>query len=314
MKTSALDPDTSSPRHPIRVVSARTGLAPTLLRAWERRYSVVEPGRSDGGQRLYSDDDVDRLVLLKRATDAGRAIRNVADLPTEDLRGLVREDRTALGPAEVGDPRVDAALAASWKAVEAMDAEGLEVELRRAVVTLGSAAFTDRLVSPLLRTIGQRWVDGEMRPAHEHVASEVIKRVLNWMVEPARSDVGGPGIVVGTLSGEMHELGALLAGATAALEGWHVTFLGHDLPPEEFALAASTVSARVVGISTVNPVADDAISEQVARLLSELSDGIDVVLGGPAAHGVRDAVADARLHSVDTLAAFRSVLLQLGVR
>jgi methanogenic corrinoid protein MtbC1 len=275
---------------------------------------VVEPGRSDGGQRLYSDDDVDRLVLLKRATDAGRSIRNVADLPTEELRGLVQEDRTALGPAEVGDPRVDAALAASWKAVEAMDAEGLEMELRRAVVTLGSAAFTDRLVSQLLRTIGQRWVDGEMRPAHEHVATEVIKRVLNWMVEPARSDVGGPGIVVGTLSGEMHELGALLAGATAALEGWHVTFLGHDLPPEEFALVASTVSARAVGISTVHPATVDGIPGQVARLLSDLSDDVDVVLGGPAAHRVRDAVADARLHSVDTLAAFRSVLLQLGVR
>jgi methanogenic corrinoid protein MtbC1 len=312
MKTSALDSAPSLPRHPIRVVSARTGLAPTLLRAWERRYAVVDPGRSDGGQRLYSDDDVDRLVLLKRATDAGRAIRNVADLPTEELRALVREDRGALAPVEAGDPRVDAALAAAWKCIEAMDAEGLEMELRRAVVTLGSAAFTDRLVSPLLRTIGQRWVDGEVRPAHEHVASGVIKRVLNWMVEPARSDASGPGIVVGTLSGEMHELGALLAGATAALEGWRVTFLGHDLPPEEFALAASTVSARAIGISTVHPTAVDGIPQQVARLLAELPDDVALVLGGPAAHAVRDAVADARLHSVDTLAAFRGALRELG--
>ncbi|MEQ9569536.1 MAG: MerR family transcriptional regulator, partial [Longimicrobiales bacterium] len=104
-------------RHPIRVVASRTGLTPTLLRAWERRYGVVEPGRSDGGQRLYSDDDIERLVLLKRATDAGRAIRLVADLTVDELRDLVQEDRSARAPAQAHDARVDRALAAAWAAV-----------------------------------------------------------------------------------------------------------------------------------------------------------------------------------------------------
>ena len=302
----------SQPRHPIRVVSSRTGVSPTLLRAWERRYGVVEPGRSDGGQRLYSDDDIERLLLLKRATDAGRAIRRVAELETEALRELVREDRSAMGPAEVGDDRVDGAMAAAWRAVEEMDAEGLEKELRRAVVTLGASAFTDRLVAPLLRTIGDRWVEGRMRPAHEHMATEVIKRVLHWMVEPSRGETGGPGVVVGTLSGEMHELGALLAGATAALEGWHVTFLGQDLPPDEFAHAAETVSARVVGISTVNPLAVDGIPGQLETLLEALPTGVRVVLGGPSASSLLDRIPDSRLYAVESLADFRTVLGKLA--
>jgi DNA-binding transcriptional MerR regulator/methylmalonyl-CoA mutase cobalamin-binding subunit len=293
------------------VVSSRTGVSPTLLRAWERRYQVVDPGRSDGGQRLYSDDDIERLLLLKRATDAGRAIRSVAGLPIDELRALVREDRSALGPAEIGDERVDGALAAAWSAVEAMDAEGLETELRRAVVTLGASAFTDRLVAPLLRTIGQRWVEGRMRPSHEHMATEVIKRVLHWMVEPSRGETGGPGVVVGTLSGEMHELGALLAGATAALEGWNVTFLGQDLPPDEFAHAAETVSAKVVGISTVNPLSVDGIPGQLEALLGALPADVSVVLGGPSASDLLDRIADSRLVAVDTLADFRTVLGEL---
>lgn len=304
--------ESSEARHPIRVVASRTGLSPTLLRAWERRYGVVEPGRSDGGQRLYSDDDVERLVLLKRVTDAGRAIRLVADLPVDELQALAREDRSARAPAEVGDARVDRALAASWEAVEDMDADLLESELRRAVVTLGSAAFTDRLVAPLLRTIGERWREGEMRPAHEHVASEVIKRVLHWMVEPARVDEDGPGAVVGTLSGELHELGALLAGATAALEGWRVTFLGQDLPPEEFAHAAETVDARVVGISAVNPLEVDGIPDQLERLLGAVPPGVHVVVGGPSAGRLVTEVSDARLRAVETLAAFRDVLRELA--
>lgn len=304
---------THEARHPIRVVASRTGLTPTLLRAWERRYSVVEPGRSEGGQRLYSDDDIERLLLLKRATDAGRAIRLVADLPVADLRTLVEEDRTARAPAPpAGDARVDRAFAAAWSAVEAMDADGLETELRRAVVTLGSAAFTDRLVAPLLRAIGEKWRDGSMRPAHEHVATEVVKRVLHWMVEPARADDHGPGAVVGTLSGELHGLGALLAGATAALDGWRVTVLGQDLPPEEFAHAARTVGARMVGISAVNPLSVDGIPGQLQALLDALPPEVSVVVGGPAATELATAVADGRLRAVDSLAAFRHVLRELA--
>jgi methanogenic corrinoid protein MtbC1 len=121
-------------------------------------------------------------------------------------------------------------------------------------------------------------------------------------------------VVVGTLSGEMHELGALLAGATAALQGWHVTFLGNDLPPEEFALAAETVDARVVGISTVNPLEVDGIPGQVTRLLEALPQGVRVVLGGPAAGHVLEVVPDARLRAVSTLAEFRMVLRELSAR
>ncbi|MBT8336196.1 MAG: cobalamin-dependent protein, partial [Gemmatimonadetes bacterium] len=224
----------------------------------------------------------------------------------------VREDRSSMGPAQVGDERVDGALAAAWSAVEEMDAEGLETELRRAVVTLGASAFTDRLVAPLLRTIGERWAEGRMRPAHEHMATEVIKRVLHWMVEPSRGETGGPGVVVGTLSGEMHELGALLAGATAALEGWNVTFLGQDLPPDEFAHAAETVSARVVGISTVNPLAVDGIPGQLESLLEALPSGVSVVLGGPAASALLDRIADSRLYAVESLTDFRTILGELA--
>ena len=61
-------------RHPIQVVARRTGLTPDVLRVWEKRYEVVQPGRSGGGHRLYSDRDVERLGLLHRATSAGRRI------------------------------------------------------------------------------------------------------------------------------------------------------------------------------------------------------------------------------------------------
>src|SRR5918992_6378453 len=108
-----------SGRHPIGVVSERTGLSPDLLRVWERRYRAVEPSRATDGQRLYSDSDVERLRLLRLATLAGRSIRQVAQLATEELTQLVREDEAARQratqwkgksvPASVGE-NVDRAL------------------------------------------------------------------------------------------------------------------------------------------------------------------------------------------------------------
>ena len=82
-------------KHPIRVVTTRTGLTPDLLRAWERRYGVVTPTRSTGGQRLYSDADVERLAMLHRAVLSGRAIRTVAELTDDELAALVGVDEQA---------------------------------------------------------------------------------------------------------------------------------------------------------------------------------------------------------------------------
>lgn len=116
--------------HPIRVVTQRTGLSPDLLRAWERRYRVVRPKRSDGGQRLYSDDDIERLRHLHRAVLAGRTIGQVAKLDRDALARLVEGDSSG-SPLTVLVPDEDAATLARVmdecrSAVQRLDAPGLE--------------------------------------------------------------------------------------------------------------------------------------------------------------------------------------------
>src|SRR5512144_2601874 len=84
-------PTTAEAHHPIGVVAERTGLSPEVLRVWERRYQVVEPKRSRGGQRIYSDADIERLALLHRATRGGHGISHVASLGKAKLEELVRQ-------------------------------------------------------------------------------------------------------------------------------------------------------------------------------------------------------------------------------
>jgi DNA-binding transcriptional MerR regulator len=64
-------------RHSIKTVARQTGLGPHVIRAWEKRYQTVRPTRSEGKQRLYSAADIERLSLLRRATEAGYSIWNI---------------------------------------------------------------------------------------------------------------------------------------------------------------------------------------------------------------------------------------------
>ena len=78
----------TAPRYPIRVVAGRVGLTEMTVRAWERRYAAVAPARSKGGQRLFSDADVERLLLLRALTAQGTAISALAPLSTPALRRM----------------------------------------------------------------------------------------------------------------------------------------------------------------------------------------------------------------------------------
>ncbi len=97
-------------RYRIGAVSRLTGIPAVTLRAWERRYSAVQARRDKGGSRLYSAEDVERLVLIKRLVDLGNAISTVATLPLPELEARVRSDREQLrrshGAADARNRRV----------------------------------------------------------------------------------------------------------------------------------------------------------------------------------------------------------------
>jgi len=276
---------TDVPRHPIRVVSKRTGLTPALLRAWEKRYGVVSPSRSGGGQRLYTDDDVHRLALLHRAVEEGRNISQVAPLSVEELEELVREDQVE----RVGPPAAEPleAISASGllekagRAVREMNPSELDRILVRGALALPVPTLLDEIVSPLLASIGAAWSAGTLGPAQEHVASVVVRRFLDWLLSTMGAEKGAAVIVTGTPAGERHELGALLAAVSAAAEGWRAVYLGPDLPASEIATAATRVGARVVAVSVVDPTKADLMAEEVHRIRQVLPGSIRLIVGGP---------------------------------
>lgn len=301
------------PRYRIGEVSRRTGLSPHVLRAWERRHAVVDPTRSEGGVRLYSSDDVLRLRLLRRLAEAGQAIGRVARLPTRELVALLQEEERGAEHAPGGTGRppgtADAFVAASLEAVEAMDAPRLHATLRRAVVELPSRGFTEEVVAPLLRRVGELWAEGAVCPAHEHLASVQVQRVLAWLLDALPVERDAPGVVVTTPEGQRHELGALLAAVVAAEEGWRVTYLGPDLPAED---VASAVEVRRAGAVLLSVLVDaPAAGRELKALRERLGEGVRVFVGGPGAAERREAVERAGATLLPDLAALRAELATL---
>ncbi len=250
---------------------------------------AVEPSRSEGGQRIYSDSDVQRLITLRELTKGGRSISIVANLSGEAAEALLAEDRamavTTNGSSESREP--DGWVDRAYTQVRALDAEGLEHTLWQAAMILGAQPFLDDVVAALLTQIGEGWVADEITPAQEHLSTGIIVRVLQRLTDQARSK-DGPTLVVATLQGELHGLGARLTSAVAIFEGWRVVYLGTDLPVTDIVTTAESVNASAVAISIVKL---DNLSDTVSlvRTLREnLDPKISLLLGGGAA-GVLEA-------------------------
>ena len=310
--------DSDEKRHPIQVVSRRSGLTPDVLRAWEKRYALVTPGRSAASRRLYSDDDIERLRLIREAVAGGRRVGQIAHLQMDELRDLVQEDRREavsaadLGAGAVTEEDASALLAECLDAVRALDADWLRSAFGRAAIALQPTAFLESVVTPLMHRIGALWGEGRLSPGHEHLASSVVRSTLAEVTSVLQPNNGAPRIVVATPAHQRHEIGAILATATAQLDGWHVTYLGQDLPASDIAHAAEQAKARAVALSITHPSDDPRLVDELRVLRQMLPDSVTLIVGGQAVQSYRKVLDSVGAVCATGLAELRETLRKLA--
>jgi DNA-binding transcriptional MerR regulator/methylmalonyl-CoA mutase cobalamin-binding subunit len=271
----------------------RTGLTADVLRAWEKRYRAVSPHRSEGGQRLYSDDDVDRLGLLQRVTGLGRNIGQVARLRTDQLRMLLMQDESALeGPPVPDDDRTaDRMRAEAMDRVEALDGPELEKLLRRGALQLGVGPLVEQTIVPLLREIEDRRLRGECTPAHEHLAGSVVQRVVHWMCEILTRTADAPRIILATTEEERHELGIQIVAAVAAALAWRVVYLGGELSADSIIQATRQAAPQVLALSYASADGVRNAREPLRMIREGVSPAVAVVAAGDGAEEMQRDLA-----------------------
>lgn len=283
-------------KYPIKVVSQMTGLSVHVIRAWEKRYHVVEPDRTDTNRRLYSESEIEKLKLLNDAVHQGHNIGGIANLTVEELKALLKKDNSDLSKLtgtivkSETDKSIKEFLAECISAIKGYNAKELEAILLNASTKFTQPILIEELIVPLVYKVGDMWHEGEIRVANEHLASSVIRSFMFNLLESYSINDSAPVMVSATPRGQEHELGALIAGVVAASSGWKVIYLGSSLPAEEIGAVVSHLNAKVVALSIVYPNDDPHLKREILKLQQLLPSGVSVVVGGRSVNGYLDVL------------------------
>jgi DNA-binding transcriptional MerR regulator/methylmalonyl-CoA mutase cobalamin-binding subunit len=281
----------------IKEAAARTGISVPVLRAWERRYGIVEPARTASGYRMYDEAALRRLRTMRRLVEGGwapsiaaAAIRSNAP----EVAAFADEAVPAVSPLAVTDvdrsePATEAPASRFVAAAVSLDASRVEGALDDMFAAGSFERAVEDHVLPALHALGDAWADGRVDVAGEHLASHAMLRRLAAAYQAAADPAGRDGpILVGLPPGARHELGGLIFATAARRAGLPVLYLGPDLPVDDWLAAVDRTAARAVVIGAVTP--DDATSAR--RLAVELRRGhprLVIAFGGATAPDPRSS-------------------------
>ena len=298
-------------KHSIQIAAAQSGLSSHLIRIWERRYGIVQPERTSSKRRLYSDQDIARLSILRRLTQQGHAISNISGLTMDQLEALqkqddhistarlIEDDRTQINPEKLADLVL---------AIRKLDERAFDAALSHSLLEYGSQGILLKVLSPLARKIGTLWRDGKITSAHEHFATAQLHSFILQLSKGVVADANAPTLVIGVPTGQLHELGALLAKAAAANIGWNTCYVGPSLPAAEIAGAAVSFEARAVALSVVYPDDDPNLPLELRSLRKLLPANMPIVIGGDSAPSYREAITTVNAMLAPTLSDFQRIL------
>ncbi|MDF1569727.1 MAG: MerR family transcriptional regulator [Spirochaetaceae bacterium] len=265
----------------IRMAAQLSGLTPYVIRAWEKRYNAVTPSRSEGNQRTYSEEDVRRLKLLSGAVKSGCKISRIVSMPDDELEQLSESDSTH--PDSSLKQQAKILIDSCLEAVSNMDAGDLEDHLTRAVIDFDIIDAVDMVVVPLMEELGEGWHQGRWRISHEHMASAVVRNFLANQLRSFDSTESAHAVIVMTPSGQLHELGSLSAALAAASAGFHVIYLGSNIPASEIVRSADETGAVLVLVSIVFPGSTTRIRQEIDTLRRFLPKSCRLIIGGSSA-------------------------------
>jgi MerR family transcriptional regulator, light-induced transcriptional regulator len=265
------------PKYTIKVLSERTGVRPVTLRAWERRYDLLDPDRLDNNYRLYSERDIQIIRWITHRLDEGLSISNAV----REYRGL-RESGiwpdalpTVLAPQPSQAPRFPASYYADQlftaltghdeaKAKQVVDA----VQSMYDIQTIFLEVFY-----PCLVEIGEAWYRGEIRIATEHFASAFIRGILMNLLQAFPIYSEAPRLLIGCAPEEFHEIAPLMLSVLLRREGYQVEYLGADLPVDDLVFYAEDALPDMIILS--------ASFEESARPLYRMQAMLDELPGKP---------------------------------
>ncbi|MEJ2115929.1 MAG: MerR family transcriptional regulator [Gammaproteobacteria bacterium] len=294
--------------HPIQVVARRTGLSADVIRVWERRYSVVNPKRANNNRRLYSDEDVEKLSLLRRATSAGRRIGDVATLSIHKLRKLVDTDESAAPYMPVAriEQRPSTGSVMEYfddclDAIKHLDGQNIYRSLSDASKSLGIIFLLEDLLRPLVSHIQDECRRGALRDTHYAITIYSIRGFLSSLVMNEPFVDAEYKLICASPSGQVSDIAALRLAAASKSNGWQAIFLGMYGSVDEIIYTQRKSNAQLVAIGITRPADDTLLPNQLRRLRNQLNPAIEIAVTGSGAAAYFDVLQEIKANFIQTI-------------
>ncbi len=315
--------------YPIRTVSRLTGVPSVTLRAWERRYRLITPTRTEKGHRLYTEADIERvrqvLALMERGVGVGQVgpflarAANDGDLVRSTNDGDLGwgandgELGQAGGEARIpvmfpGTDPWPAYIAAMLEGVRRFDTAALDAVYNDALSLYPIERVSSHLTTPVLERLGAAWPQGEASIAREHFFSNFLRNKLGARFQHLNALGQGPRLVAACPAGEHHELGLIQFALAAAGQGYRLVLLGADVPATEIAAAARIAECRAVVLSASAQMPDADLARELAALVALTP--LPILVGGMAFVRASRIITDAGARPLGT--DFTSALRLIG--
>jgi methanogenic corrinoid protein MtbC1 len=272
----------------IAAVEQDTGIAKDTLRVWERRYNFPKPLRDVNDDRAYPIDQVEKLRLLKRLLDQGHRPGGVVQLPIEELRQLnikpiLENEKNHSRSSAISQDEMMRYV----NLLRSHQTEALRLELSTTMIKIGLDRFVIEIAAPLIRNIGEYWVDGKIEIHEEHLFTEQIKHLLRTAISSVptshadqNADLARPRILLTTFPKEKHSLGLLMAEALMAMDGCVCISLGTQTPILEITQAVRAHKADIVALSFSSHINQNQVIDGLKDLQSKLGPKVEIWAGG----------------------------------
>jgi DNA-binding transcriptional MerR regulator len=285
-------------------LARRTGASPELLRAWERRYGLLRPTRSQGGFRLYTAADEARIRRMRdylaRGVAAAEAARLAVDAEAAGPGAGIPE--AAVPPPVATTAPSPAPLQAAARelagALDRFQEEQAHAVLDRLLAAYRIETILRDLLIPYLHDLGERWARGDVSVAQEHFAANLLRGRLLGLAR-GWGQGHGPAAVLACLPGEQHDLGLLAFGITLQRQGWRIVYLGPDTPIATIHHAIGSIASDLVVLTSTVPEPFAAHADAITDLARHTT----VAIGGAGATAELATRTGARLLDTDPVTA-----------
>jgi len=260
---------------PIRTVSELTGVNSITLRAWESRYGLIQPIRKASGHRLYTQEHIDLINRVVGLLDRGMRI---GQIKAEVLAGNDSDNDSDSGLEDERQNYWRRYINGMIAAIIRFDEQALERTYSDALSHYPVRLVTEKLLSPVLKEIGERWASGQGSVAEEHFFGFYLRNKLGARFHHRSKNQTGPRLLMACLPGDLHEIGLLLFALDACDHGFQTILLGANMPLDDFPDAVKKTESNALVLSGTIEPGSEVISRTLPRLVERLD--VPVFVGG----------------------------------